>query len=123
MRFKKLDMSIDTDKHILLTYFFKKLDTILDKKELLSMSSIYYDSEQNQLNAHTKRFQKKLEPYKDTKVLMQNVDDTIKKALHEELRIQEELVRCDLHNGNSIDHFYITVIGVDFFLIETQLRK
>lgn len=122
MRFKKLDMSNDIDKNILLTYFFKKLNTKIDKNELLSMSSIFYDSEQKKLNAHTKRFQEKLEPYKNINVEKEDVIETLKKALDEELRIEEELVQCSLQFENNIDYFYITVIGVDFFLIEKELR-
>ena len=122
MRFKKLDMSNDIDKNILLTYFFKKLNTKIDKNELLSMSSIFYDSEQKKLNAHTKRFQEKLEPYKNINVEEEDVIETLKKALDEELRIEEELVQCSLQFENNIDYFYITVIGVDFFLIEKELR-
>jgi hypothetical protein len=123
MRVKKLDMCIETDRNILLTYFFKKLDTTLNKKELLTMSSIRYDSLEEKIYAQTKRFQEKLNPYKESKVLASKVDDTLKKVLNDEFRMQEELVRCDLPNSTGIDYFYITVIGVDFFLIEKELRE
>ena len=123
MRFKKLDMSNDIDKQILLAYFFKKLDRVIDKDELLTMSCIYYDSVQEKISSHTKRFKNELEPYKDTKVLAKHVDDTLKRALSDCLRIQEELVRCDFTVERGIDHFYITVIGADFFMTETELRK
>lgn len=123
MRFKNLDMNNDIDKKILLTYFYKKLDTILDKDELLTMSCISYDWVQEKLYSHTKRFINELEPYKDKKILKEDVDDTLKKVLSECLKIQEELVRCDLPVNKGIDHFYITVIGVDFFMTESQCRK
>lgn len=123
IRLKKLDMSCDTDKKILLTYFFKKLNTVLDKEELLTLCSISYDSEQEKLYSHTKRFKKELEPYKDKKVLKEDVEDTLQKVLYDGFKIQEELVRCDLTTDMGIDHFYITVIGVDFFLTESELRK
>ena len=123
MRFKKLDMSNEIDKNILLTYFFKKLNTKINKNELLSMSSIFYDSEQRKLQAHTRRFQEKLEPYKNINIEKEDVIETLKKALDDELRIEEEIVQCSLHLENSIDYFYITVIGVDFFLTESSLRK
>jgi hypothetical protein len=123
MRFKTLDMSNDIDRKILLTYFFKKQDTVLDTNELLTMSCICYDSKKENLYSQTKRFSNELTPYKDKKVLKENVDDTLKKVLCDCLRIQEEIVRCDFPLDNSIDHFYIAVIGVDFFLTETELRK
>jgi len=122
MKFKKLDMRNEIDKKILLTYFFKKLDTKIDKKELLSMSSIYYASENNSLYAHTKRFQEKLERYKNINIKKEEVIETLKKALDDELRIEEELVQCSFQFENNIDYFYVTVIGVDFFLIEKELR-
>lgn len=123
MKFKKLDMRHDIDKKILLSYFYKKLDTTLDKDELLTMSCIYYDSQQENIYSRTKRFKEQLEPYKDKKVLKEDVEDTLKKALFDCLKIQEELVRCDLHLDTGIDHFYIAVIGVDYFLTESELRK
>jgi len=123
IRFKKLDMSCNIDKKILLTYFFKKLNTVLDKKELLTLSCICYDSEQENLYSCTKRFKEELEPYKDEKILKEDVEHTLQKALNDCLKIQEELVRCDFNVDTGIDHFYIAVIGVDFFLTETELRK
>jgi len=123
IRFKKLDMSCDIDKKILLTYFFKKLDTVLDKDELLTLCSIHYDSEQKNLYSCTKRFKKELEPYKDKKVLKEDVVDTLQIVLYDKFKIQEELVRCDLTTDTGTDHFFITVIGVDFFLTESEIRK
>jgi hypothetical protein len=123
IRFKKLDMSCDIDKKILLTYFYKNLDTVLDKEELLTMSCVYYDSEQENLYSRTKRFVNELEPYKNEKVFNEDVDDTLKKVLCNSLKIQEELVRCDLSLNTGIDHFYIAVIGADFFQVESELRK
>ena len=123
IRFKILDMSNNIDKQILLTYFFKKLDTTLDKDELLTMCSIYYETKEKNIYSITNRFKEKLEPFKNTQILNKDVDDTLKTLLSDDLRIQEELVRCDFHTKDGIDHFYITVIGVDFFLTETELRK
>ncbi|PIF04218.1 MAG: hypothetical protein CSA86_02545 [Arcobacter sp.] len=123
IRFKKLDLSKQTDRHILLTYFFKKLDTTLNKEELLKISCIYYNAKEEKLSFLTNRFTKKSQFCRDIKVLQENVDDTLKKVLCDELTIHEELVRCDLDLGNRIDYFYIAVIGVDFFLTETELRK
>ncbi len=123
IKFKKLDMSNDIDKTILLTYFFKKLNTTIDKDELLTMSCICYDSEQENLYSRTNRFKKELEPFKDKKVLKEDVEKTLKKVLSDKLKIQEELVRCDLNGDTGIDYFYIAVIGVDFFLTETEIRK
>tara|TARA_B110000046_G_C12834274_1_gene330758 strand:+ start:109 stop:489 length:381 start_codon:yes stop_codon:yes gene_type:complete len=123
MRFKKLDMNNDIDKKILLTYFYKKLDTRLEKDELLTMSCISYDWVQEKLYSHTTRFVNELAPYKNEKILKEDVDDTLKKALSQCLKIQEELVRCDLPVDTGIDHFYITVIGVDFFMTESECRK
>jgi len=116
-------MNNEVDRHILLTYFFKKLDTPIDKKELLTMSSIFYDGEQNRLYAHTKRFQEKLKIYDNTDISIENIEGILKEALQDDFRMQEELVRCALPNGNSIDYFYVTVIGVDFFIIEKELKK
>ena len=87
------------------------------------MSCISYDSVQEKLYSNTKRFINELEPYKDEKVLKEDVDNTLKKVLSECLKIQEELVRCDLPVNTGIDHFYITVIGVDFFMTESECRK
>lgn len=123
IRFKKLDMNLEIDKKILLTYFFKKLNTVVDKNELLTLSCICYDSEHKNLYSLTKRFKKELEPYKDEKILKNDVENTLQIALYDCLKIQEELVRCDLNTDTGIDHFYIAVIGVDFFLTETELRK
>ena len=123
MKLKKINILNEIDKQILLTYFFKKTNTTLDKNELLTVSGIWYDSVQEKICANTKRFQEKLNPYKNTKISIENVDDTLKKILHDEFRIEEELIRCEVDNGTSIDYFYITVIGVDFFLIEKELKK
>ena len=122
-RLKKLDINNDIDKKILLTYFYKKLNTTVDKKELLSLSCICYDSKQKNLFSCTKRFKEELSPFKNKLVLSENVDDTLKKVLSGCLKIQEELVRCDFPVDEGIDHFYIAVIGVDFFLTETDIRK
>jgi hypothetical protein len=123
MKFKNLDMSNDIDKRILLTYFYKKLNTKIDRDELLTISCISYNANQESLYSHTKRFKEHLEPYKDEKVLKEDVDDTLQEILSESLRIQEELVRCDLRVDTGIDHFYITVIGIDFFMTESECRK
>lgn len=123
IRFKKLDMNSDIDKKVLLTYFFKKLNTVLDKNELLTLSCISYDSKNENLYSLTKRFKKELEPYKDKKILKEDVENTLQKILYDRFKIQEELVRCDLITDTGIDHFYITVIGVDFFITESELRK
>jgi len=123
MRVKKLDMGNDIDKKILLSYFFKKPNTLLDKKELLSISCIYYDSIHNNLHSCTNRFANELTPYKNKTILHEEVDDTLQKVLSDSLKIQEELVRCDLNVKTGIDYFYIAVIGVDFFLTETEIRK
>jgi len=123
IRFKKLNMSYDIDKKILLTYFFKKLNTTLDKKELLTLSCIYYDSKEENLTSQTKRFTNELAPYKDKNIFKSNVEETLNIALDDCLKVQEELVRCDLETDTGTDHFYIAVIGVDFFLTESELRK
>ena len=123
MKFKTLDMSHDIDRKILLTYFFKKPDTIVDKNELLELACICYDTKQQHLYSHTKRFQKELAPFKSTKILQNNVDATLQKVLSNSLIIHEELVRCDIPTTTGIDHFYIAVIDVDFFLIEKELRE
>jgi len=123
MKFKTLDMNYDIDKKILLTYFFKKLDTTLDKEELLKLSCICYDSKQKSLYALTNRFKKELEPYKEKELLNENVDDTLKQILANNFKLQEELVRCDLTNKNGVDYFYIAVIGADFFLVESGLKN
>lgn len=123
IKLKKLDMSNDIDQQILLTYFFKKPDTIVDKNELLKLACICYDSSQQYLYSHTKRFKNELSPFKNTKILQNDVDITLQKVLSDSLIIQEELVRCDIPVNNGIDHFYIAVIGVDFFLIEKELRE
>jgi len=122
MKFKTLDMNCDIDKKILLTYFFKNLNTKLDKEELSKLSCMYYNSEQNRLYALTNRFQKELEPYKEQKLLNENVDDTLQNILSNKFKIQEELVRCDFVLDSGIDRFYIVVIGVDFFLIESEIK-
>lgn len=122
MRLKKLDMSCETDKQILLTYFYKKLDTTIDKKELLSLSCIGYNSENKHLYSQTKRFQKELAPFKEIKILNEDVDNTLKKVLSDCFRIQEELVRCDLMNDTGVDHFYIAVIGAEFHQIQKELN-
>ena len=123
IRFRILDMSSDIDKKTLLTYFFKKLDTVLDKDELLTMSCIYYDSEKQNISSRTNRFINQLEPLKNQKVLNEDVDDTLKSVVGDSLKIQEELVRCDLHLDTGTDHFYIAVIGVDFFMTEKEFGK
>jgi len=123
MRFKILDMSCDIDRKILLRYFFKKTDTVINKNELLKLSCICYDATQQHLYSQTKRFTKELTPFKDIKVLKNEVDTTLQKVLSDSFNIHEELVRCDLPTSNGIDQFYIAVIGVDFFLIEKELRK
>ena len=120
MRVKKLNMNCDIDKQILLTYFFKNLNTVLDTKELLGLCTIHYDSKKEKFYSCTKRFKKELEPYKDTQVMQKNVDDTLKKVLSHHFKIQEELVRCDLHVDEGIDYFYITIIGADLFQIENE---
>jgi len=120
MRIKKLNMSCDIDKQILLTYFFKNLNTVLDTKELLTLCSIHYDSKKKQFYSCTKRFRKELEPFQEIQVIQKDVDDTLKKVLSHGFRIQEELVRCDLHLDDRIDYFYITIIGADLFQIESE---
>jgi len=123
MRIKKLDIDSAKDREILLTYFFKKLDTKLDKTELSQLSCIHYDSKKQTLNSLTTRFKEVLKPLKDTKILQENVDDILKKVLSDNFRLQEELVRCDFKVGENIDFFYIAIIGVDFFMIEKELKK
>lgn len=123
MVLKTLDMSCDIDKKILLTYFFKKLDTTIDKKELLSISCIAYDSEKENLYACTKRFVNSLKPFEGKQLLQTDVDNTLKDTLKDSFRIQEELIRCDLHTDTGIDYFYVAVIGVDFFLIEKEIKE
>jgi len=123
IRLKTLDMNNEIDKKILLSYFFKKPNTVWNKKELLTLSCIYYDSSKNNLLSCTNRFVNELIPFQNKIVLNKEVDNTLKTILSDSLKIQEELVRCDLQTDNGIDHFYIAVIGVDFFLTETELRK
>lgn len=123
IKFKKLDMSQDNDRKILLTYFFKKQDTILNTDELLSMSSIAYNSKQKNLFAITNRFKKELEPLINKHFRAEDVDDELKNILADTLKIQEELVRCEIQTDTGIDFFYVTVIGVDFFMIESEIRK
>ena len=123
MKFKKLNMSNEMDKKILLTYFFKKLDTVLDKNELLTMSCICYDSEEKSLYSHTNRFQNELLPYKNIKVVKEDVQEILKNALNDNMKIQEELVQCELQTQKGLDYFFITVIGVDFFLTENEFKK
>jgi len=123
MRFKKLDMSSEMDKKILLTYFFKKLTTVLDKDELLKISCICYDSEKKNLYSHTNRFQKELQPYENVKVEKEDVQKILQNVLDDNIKIQEELVQCELQTKNDIDYFYVTVIGVDFFLTENELKQ
>ena len=120
---KKLDMSKDIDKKILLTYFFKKPNTTIDKNELFTMSCIYYDAAKQSLHSRTKRFAKELEPYKNKKILNKDVDSILKNILSDSFKIQEELVRCDFNLETGIDHFYVATIGVDFFQVETELRN
>jgi len=123
IKFKTLNMSKDIDQKILLTYFFKKPNTILDKNELSTMSCICYDSEKKHLYSRTKRFIDEIEPFKNKKIFPEEVDNILRKVLSDRMKIQEELVRCDFHNDTGIDYFYIAVIGVDFFLTETEVRK
>ena len=116
-------MSNNIDQQILLKYFFKKEDTILDKTELIKLSCICYDSEQKSLYALTNRFKNELEPYKEKQLLNDNIDDTLQQVLTNQFKLQEELVRCDLKSKNGVDFFYIAVIGADFFQIEKELRE
>ena len=123
MRLKKLNMSSETDKKILLTYFYKKLDTTIDEQELKSLSCICYSSKQQNVYAQTKRFIKELEPYKDKKILNNDVDNILQKSLSDCFRIQEELVRCDFSVNSGVDYFYIAVIGAEFFQIEKEFAS
>jgi len=123
IKFKKLDMSQDIDQKILLKYFFKKENTILKTNELLSMSSIAYNSKQKNIFAVTNRFKKELEPFINKQFISEDVDDTLKSILADTLKIQEELVRCEIQTDTGSDYFYVTVIGVDFFMIESEVRK
>jgi len=123
IKFKKLNMSDMLNKKILLNYFFKKEDTVLDRKELLSMACIDYNSEQKKITAHTTRVKKALKTYQNSSWEQQDVDEMIQDALKECFSIHEELVRCELQHNGKTDYFYIAVIGVDFFLIESELRK
>lgn len=122
MRFKKLNINNETDKNILLSYFFKKLTTPVNKEMLLGLSCIWYDSNKKVILPCTKRFKSKLDAFNTIQIEKNNVEDTLKKALDGELKMQEELVRCELSCDNSSDYFYIAVIGVDFFLTEKELR-
>lgn len=115
-------MDIEIDRHILLSYFFKKSNTTINKEMLLNLSCIWYDSNNKIILPCTKRFKNKLDSFQNILIEKNNVEDTLAKVLDDELKMQEELVRCELSNGSSIDYFYIAVIGVDFFLIEKELR-
>jgi len=123
MKFKTLNMNNHIDKKILLTYFFKKINTVINKEELLAMSCIYYNSKENKILSCTRRFSQELEGFQNIKININNVDSTLQNILSSSLKVQEELVRCDFQRDDSIDHFYIAVIGVDFFLVESEIRN
>jgi len=123
MKIKTLDMNRDLDQKILLKYFFKKPETIIDKNELSKLSCISYDVAAQKLSANTNRFIKELAPFESQKIPTTEVDNTIKKTLNECFKIHEELVRCDLTCDDGINHFYIAVIGIDFFQVESEFRN
>lgn len=116
-------MSRDIDQKILLEYFFKKPDTVIDKDLLSQFSCICYDLKEQKLYANTKRFIKELAQFTNQNITSKDVDNTIKKSLNECFTIHEELVRCDLACNEGVTHFYIAVIGIDFFQIENKFRK
>jgi len=123
MIIKTLDMSKKTDQKILLEYFFKKPETIINKDELLKYSCICYDLKEQKLSSNTKRFIKELAPFENQKISQKDLESTIKNTLNDCFKIHEELVRCDLACDEGIDHFYIAVIGIDFFQIESKCRQ
>lgn len=123
MRIKTLDMSCDSDKKILLSYFFKKLDTPITQEELFSLCCIHYNAKEQKISAQSKRFTQKLKPLNNQKISYQEVDNTLQAILSDNFNIQEELVRCDFPLDKRTDYFYIAVIGVDFFETQTQIKN
>ena len=116
-------MNRDIDQKILLGYFFKKPETLINKEELSKFACICYDAKKQKIYANTKRFLNELEPFTNQKIPTTEVNNTLQKTLAECFKIQEELVRCDLAHEDGIDHFYIAVIGADFFQVESEFRK
>jgi len=123
IKFKKLDIHSNKGKEILLKYFFKKPNTVLNKEELLSISCIHYNTKQKNIIPYTSRVKTNLELYKNKIIENEDVDKILQDVLESCFTIHEELICCELTNRESIDYFYIAVIGVDFFLTENEIRK
>lgn len=123
MRIKTLNMNHEIDQKILLEYFFKKPETLINKAELSKLSCICYEAKEQKLYPNTKRFINELAVFENQKISQTDVNDTLKKNLDKCFKVHEELVRCDLDSDDGIDHFYIAVIGVDFFQVESKFRK